>query len=256
MNVRREACALRATGVQLRNRRSAQRSQFSSVWPVLRLLAAAAVLAAAAGCALGSASAQPQAHPTTAATTGPKTPGSAPTGATPAAQPDDDPTASVTAHRPPDPTAPATVRPVDRPGRAATSLVAVRNAPFGHPIAWTDGVTLSVTRVQHGVTAGRGPGAVSGSPVTRFSLMLRNGSASPVDAIDVVTTVVYGSTHRKVAPLVYDDASADFGARVAPKGTTTAVYSYVIPPADLGAVRLTVDLDGHHGLATFSGSVR
>ncbi|SDR76100.1 hypothetical protein SAMN04488543_0362 [Friedmanniella luteola] len=119
-------------------------------------------------------------------------------------------------------------------------------------LRWSDGLRLEVRDVENAVLEAKGPGAVNG-PVTSFTLRLTNGSEVPVDATQVVATLTYGRSDRRLATPVYDDEAADFGTRIAPGRSADARYSFSVPRSGRSAVALTVDLDARHGLATFEG---
>ena len=54
---------------------------------------------------------------------------------------------------PPDPAAPATVKPVSRPGEA-TKRIKGTSSDLDGVIRWKDGVSVRVTAIDHGVTNG------------------------------------------------------------------------------------------------------
>jgi hypothetical protein len=170
-----------------------------------------------------------------------------------------DPTATPTAKPslPADPKAPTTVTPVARSGSHPGQRITARSAAFDRPVRWHDGVRLQVVEISHGVTDGIGAGATQGAPMTTFALKLTNGSTKPLNASSVVLTTVYGGTSRLVAQPVYGQAgAADFSGTIAPGSTGSATYVFSIPTKQLGSVSLFVDLDAHHAVGSFHGSVR
>lgn len=170
----------------------------------------------------------------------------------------DGPDASSTAKPslPPDPKAPTTVQPVKRSGSTSGKRITAESATFAKAIRWSDGVRLQVVDLEQGVTNGVGAGSTQGAPVTTFSLKLTNDSDKTVDVSSVVLTTVYGGKSKLIAQPVYDQGTSDFSGTVAPGKSAAASYAYTIPTKQLGSVSLTVDLDGHHALASFRGSAR
>ena len=168
---------------------------------------------------------------------------------------DGEPTSTARPSRAPDPTAPATVKPVQRSGKPATRVSAKTRA-FDETVRYADDVTLRVTKVATGTTGGKGPGANAGEPKASFTLSLRNGSDRRLDASQVVVALSYGTSKPKLARPVYDETTADFGITLAPGGSATAVYAFSVSNKDLSALRLSVDLDATHGVAIFQGSAR
>lgn len=215
---------------------------------VALLLSALVAVGLLTACSDQSSGASPQPNPTPSATSSASTEGDA-------ASPDSTPTARPSL--PPDPKAPKTVEAVARTGSDAHALIKASSATFAAPVRWRDGLKLAVLDIKQGVTNGVGAGASQGAPTTTFTLKLTNGSAKPVDVSSVVLTTVFGGKSKLIAQPVYGQGGAsDFSGTLAPGKSTTATYIYSIPTKQLGAVSLTVDLDGRHGLASFSGSAR
>jgi hypothetical protein len=152
-------------------------------------------------------------------------------------------------------TQPAAVTMVSRPGVPASArTVAGATAEFTAPASWADGASVRLTEAHHQVSSGQGPGALVGQPEAVLSLSLTNGSSAPLDVSGVVVQAVYGFRDKVASPL-YDGSTLDFSGTVAPGATATAVYAFAIPTDQLGDVRLTVDLDGHHFPVVFAGVV-
>jgi len=86
-------------------------------------------------------------------------------------------------------------------------------------------------------------------------MALFNGTKDRLTLGVVVVTVTYGSPAR-VAHAVYDQNSVDFNGTVQPGKKTTATYGFSIPKGSRHNVTMTVDIDGAHHLAVFSGSVK
>ncbi|MBN1091566.1 hypothetical protein JKP75_02620 [Blastococcus sp. TML/M2B] len=168
----------------------------------------------------------------------------------------------------PDPDAlPAPTEPVESP---ATEVVAadvvirqgvpesartVQAAPadFARPAQWSDGASVRVVGATQGVTRGSGPGARAGQPQTVFTVELTNGSGAPLDLNAVVVQATYGPG-TQASPL-YDGDTVDLGGVLAPGATATGVYAFAIPEGELGAVSLSVDVDGYRFPAVFAGAV-
>ncbi len=109
---------------------------------------------------------------------------------------------------------------------------------------------------QQGETGGVGAGSVVGAPKTTFELTLTNGTEADLDVSRAVLTTTYGAKPKRIAQPVYDEGVQDFSRKVKPAATTTAVYSFSVPTAELSAVSLTIDLDARHAPASFVGSLR
>ena len=116
---------------------------------------------------------------------------------------------------------------------------------------------MKVDKVTSGVETGQGPGVFTGREFAVFTVTVKNGTAKPIDAQQVVLTSTYG-TRGLVAERVYapDARAADFGGQLAPGATATARYAFAIPAKQLGDVRLVVDFDGTHTSAQFDGDAR
>ncbi|MGY1773243.1 hypothetical protein [Blastococcus sp. SYSU D00813] len=222
---------------------------------VLRLVLPALLLVAAAGVLVGSlvggdddGDARPAASSSPAAPTSSPAPG--PAEEQPAAEEELTPTAPPpTATQPP---APPVVTREGVPGSART--VTAAPADFTAPAAWSDGVTVRVVEARQQVTTGSGPGELAGQPQTVFRLEVVNGSGAPLDLTAVVVQASYGDPAAQASPL-YDAETVDFAGALAPGGTASAVYSFAIPADRLGAVSLSVDVDGYRFPAVFSGAV-
>jgi hypothetical protein len=144
--------------------------------------------------------------------------------------------------------------PVKRNGVVPTPSIRAHRAPFSGQVRYPDHVTLRILSIAQSVTTGHGPGEIPGRPLTTMRIRFANGSAKPVNMNEVVVTVVYGADRRLASP-VYQADAADFHSTVAPGGSTVATYAFSVPTSDLGDVTMTVDFDGLHAAATFSGSV-
>jgi hypothetical protein len=155
---------------------------------------------------------------------------------------------------PKDPLAPASVKPVIRGSKTPRLSVRVKGGaePFNRPITYTDGLNLRITKMTQGKVTGQGPGVFPGRAVTDFYVTLTNHTQRTLDLGVVVLTVTYGSPAR-LAHLVYNQNSIDFAGPVKPGKSGRAVYGFSIPAKDLGHVTMTVDLDGIHQLAVFTG---
>ncbi|WP_029433869.1 hypothetical protein [Blastococcus sp. URHD0036] len=137
---------------------------------------------------------------------------------------------------------------------AAARTIEAAPADFAAPASWSDGASVRVVAARQQVSSGSGPGALAGQPQTVFELELVNASGAPVVLDAVVVQAAYGDPATQAAPL-YDRETIDFAGTLAPGATATAVYSFVIPADRLGAVALSVDVDGYRFPAVFSGAV-
>lgn len=141
-----------------------------------------------------------------------------------------------------------------RPGVPESArTVQATSADFDRPAQWSDGASVRVVGATQRVTQGSGPGTRAGQPQTVFTVEVTNGSGAPLDLNSVVVQATYGSG-TQASPL-YDDDTVDFGGSLAPGTTATGVYSFAIPPAELGAVSLSVDVDGYRFPVVFAGAV-
>jgi hypothetical protein len=176
--------------------------------------------------------------------------------------------APVTDEATPDPDAlPAPTEPVAAPATEAAAASAViregvpvsartveaTSADFARPAQWSDGASVRVVGAVQEVTQGSGPGELAGQPQTVFTVELTNGSGEPLDLTSVVVQATYGPG-TQASPL-YDAGTVDFGGVLAPGAGATGVYSFAIPAGKLGAVTLSVDVDGYRFPAVFSGAV-
>jgi hypothetical protein len=247
---------MRGAGASRRQGDARTRAVSSTV--AVALLSVALLTTAA--CSSGSTSApspgpnQPSAalDPTTGSS--PSASSSSTAGSTqPQADPQDEPTPTAKVSRPPDPEAPATVRPVERPGSTGTTVALDAARPTR--ATWRDGLVLTVSDVKRSTTSGRGRGAMPGSPQTTFTVALDNRSDRTVDVSRVVLTLSYGAGTRRLAQRVYDDATHDFSGVVERGAQQRAVYAFALP-SDRSSAALVVDLDGRHALATLQGVAR
>lgn len=223
---------------------------------VLRLALPAVLLVAAVGVLVGflvggddgdAGPAASSSGPATATTTS----------SAPAAADEQPPAEEETTPAAPPPTATQPPAPpvVTREGVPESArTVTAAPADFAAPAAWSDGVTVRVVEARQQVTTGSGPGELAGQPQTVFRLELVNGSGAPLDLSAVVVQAGYDDPAVQASPL-YDAETVDFGGPLAPGGTATAVYSFAIPADRLGAVSLSVDVDGYRFPAVFSGAV-
>jgi hypothetical protein len=164
--------------------------------------------------------------------------------------------ASTSASRRPAPTLPAVVpAKVSRPGTVGKPSISAAPEPLNHEVTYIDGVAVRIIGITQGVTDGSGPGALPGRPRTQFTVSLRNRSNAAINLDRVVVTVTYGAAHSQ-ALAIYDDRVRDFSGTVAPAGTAQAVYAFSIATDQLTDVVMTVDFDGMHTSATFTGSAK
>lgn len=184
-----------------------------------------------------------------ASPSGPATGGtsSAPAGFDPAAPPS--PTQSVAPV--PDPTAPATVPPVERSDQPRGPRASSPPAAVDEGVRFDDGVRVRVTGTTAGEVVGDGPGVIAG-PVTTFAVSLINGSPTRVDLGAVVVTLVYDEPGRLARPS-YGVPTQDFAGVAAPGSTRRASYAFAVSDDQLSSYTLYVDLDAQHAPAVFTG---
>lgn len=163
----------------------------------------------------------------------------------------------VNTTKPKDPLAPKAYKAVIRPPKHKKPTASLNAAPktFAEPVAYSDGITLAVTKVKQGKMTGQGPGVFPGRPTSTFFVTLTNGTRKSMTLSVVVATVTYGRPAR-LAHAIYDSSSRDFSGTIKPGKTATAVYGFSVPPTDLSNVTLTLDFDGTHEAAVFIGPVK
>lgn len=165
----------------------------------------------------------------------------------------DEPGRTVT-NRPADPLAKAPA-PVLRGGRKPSPRYTAPPAAFSGKAAYSDGVSLAITKVEQGTVQEQGPGAFTGDPKTMITVALTNGSKAAIKLDQVVVSARYGSPARVARP-TYGSGAKDFSGTVAPGKTATATYSFSVPTTQLKNVTMAVDFDGLHAAATFRGPVK
>jgi hypothetical protein len=165
----------------------------------------------------------------------------------------DEPQRTVT-NRPADPLAKAPA-PVQRNGRKPSPRYTAPPAAFSAKAAYSDGVSLQITKVEQGTVEEQGPGSFTGDPKTLFTVALTNGSKQAIKLDQVVVTARYGNPARVARP-TYGSGAKDFSGTVEPGRTATATYSFSVPTNQLKNVTMAVDFDGLHAAATFRGPVK
>jgi hypothetical protein len=114
---------------------------------------------------------------------------------------------------------------------------------------------VRVVSIRQAASKGVGPGVFSGSPRTDVAVEIVNGARSELDLSRVVVTMTYG-TPAQVASPVYEPGARDFAGTLPAGGTAKGTYMYSVPTADLAKVTMSVDFDGVHAAATFTGTVK
>ena len=127
-------------------------------------------------------------------------------------------------------------------------------ARFSAPVTYQDGLAVAVTKTTHDIVTATGAGAMTGSPTSTFAVTFTNGTKAPIDLAAVVVEAHYGPGRQLAAP-VYADNVQDFTGLLAAHGSSTAAYTFSIPPTALKDVTLSVDFDGVHVPAVFTGVV-
>jgi hypothetical protein len=133
--------------------------------------------------------------------------------------------------------------------------VPARPATFRTPVTYPDGLSIAVTKITQQTVTQQGPGALTGQPMTEFTIKFTNGTTQPLNLDQVVVTATYGAQHIDAAP-VYEGLMNDFSGSLSPGSSKTTAYAFTIPVKDLGATTLTVDFDGKHSVAVFTGAAR
>lgn len=158
----------------------------------------------------------------------------------------------------PTPTAaPSVIAKVKRPGAPATPTISAGPVAFDAPVAYPDGLRLTVGKVTSGVESGQGPGAFAGREFAVFEVRLENRTGKAIDLQQVVVTATYGAKNLVAERVYADDVDArDFGGTLATGKTAGARYAFAVPKASLNKARLVVDFDGIHTSAEFRGDAR
>jgi len=159
-----------------------------------------------------------------------------------------------TASRPADPLA-GKYTPVIRNGRRPHPTITAKPAPFDKTVKYSDGLSLHIDKIRHGVESGYGPGVFHGSPTTQLSVTMTNHTKKAINLDQVVVQMDYGSPSR-IAPPVYNNAALDFSGILKPGDSRTATYIFSVPTSQLSDVTMTVDMDSIHVAAMFTGSVQ
>lgn len=212
---------------------------FGGSKPLVHVVLGAALLCSA--CASSAISAVPGGTPTV--------PASSPT------RPADAPMDKKVA-RPADPLAPVSYEPVLRKGRKPHPTLQAKAGGFAKsaPVQYSDGVSLTVNHIAHGVEKAKGPGQFPGRPTTAISMTVHNRSTQALDLNAVVVTTMYGSPARIAAPVYGDSSGSDFSGKLAAGGSASAMYVFAIPSGRGGRVVTMVDFDDVHLAARFTGS--
>lgn len=150
---------------------------------------------------------------------------------------------------PPSPTGPPPTADVVPGSTAMKASVGLHRA-----VTYPDKITVSITAIKHAVDKDIGPGALSGKPITIFTLRFMNGSGKPLNLNAVQVTAAYGSSHAKAAP-VYTSNLNDFSGTVQPGAQKSTSYAFDIPKSGLGDVTIRVRFDSTHTTAVFAGSL-
>jgi len=225
-------------------------------------MAVALLVASAAGACSSQDEPGAAPAPSSASPSASASPSSSASSASPSSSPSASPSSTSASPSPsavgPTPTpGPSVIPKIRRPGQPSRPSISAAPAPFASPVAYSDGLELSVDKVTPGVETGQGPGVFTGREFAVFTVTLRNDTDKAIDAQQVVVTSTYGSRDLVAERVYANDARAvDFGGRLAPGKSATARYAFAVPAKQLGDVRLVVDFDGLHTSAQFDGDAR
>lgn len=213
---------------------------------------AAAALLALTACSSGSTSTTPSGASSTASPVGPSAASTSPSST--AGSPSTSPSAGSQSPVPATSGTPGAL--VSRSsGKPADQRVDSKPTTIGKTAVYPDGMTVRITRIAQSTVTASGPGEVTGQPMTKFTITITNGTKSTLVLDQVVVSAFYGSPSLRAQPL-YGPGIGDFGTKVAPGKAASTVYAFTIPVKQLASVTLTVDVDGAHGLATFTGPAK
>lgn len=160
---------------------------------------------------------------------------------------------TVKVSRPTDPLAPKSPVKVIRGGKVAKPTVKANAQLIGKPVTYRDGLEVEIMKIKQSTVTAEGPGNLTGSPTTTITFELTNSTAKAIDLNQVVVTASYGSPSR-IASAMYVPGSQDFNGTVKPGAKSVASYTASIPVADKCDVSISVDFDGLHSDATFTGA--
>lgn len=147
-----------------------------------------------------------------------------------------------------------TPSPVSRPGALpAPERIKAPAVTYRKPVTYPDGLTVSVTAIKQQTVTQVGPGAITGAPMTTFTVRFTNGTTASVDLNQVVVSAYYGASQTAAAP-VYEGSLNDFSGQLVAGASKAADYAFSIPVKDLGSATLAIDFDGRHTVAVFTGS--
>ena len=130
---------------------------------------------------------------------------------------------------------------------AATQEVAI-DAPATLP----DGVIVSIAGVDQLVVAAETPGEIAG-PAVAVTFALTNGSTEPIDVSTAMATVsgadgTFGQPTTSVP-------SAPFSGTIAPGGSATGVYVFLLPESQRESLTATLEYIAGVQTAVFVGQV-
>ncbi|OMH31375.1 hypothetical protein [Tersicoccus sp. Bi-70] len=133
----------------------------------------------------------------------------------------------------------------EQPSFAAAAKIG-QTAPVGQD------VSVRVT----GITATQGVASAVGErsgPAVRITFELKNNTGRAVSTASAVANVEYGSD-RTPADELRGKRPTSFAASIAPGGTATASFTYLVPTDQRGDLRITFFFDPTKPAAQFTGS--
>ncbi len=132
--------------------------------------------------------------------------------------------------------------------------VSAAPASISSRVEYPDGIQVRIVKVTQRLVTAQGPGALTGQPLTTFTIALTNGAKKPLDLNQVVVSAFYGRP-PVLAQAIYEPGVADFATVIAPGGTASTTYAFSIPVDRRSNLTVAVDFNGTHTAAVFTGEV-
>ncbi|MGY1708516.1 hypothetical protein ACI8AC_03305 [Geodermatophilus sp. SYSU D00758] len=125
--------------------------------------------------------------------------------------------------------------------------------PLDRPAESADGLSATVAGIEAIEGTGVGPGNMSG-PALRVTVLLRNGTAEPVDLAGVAVDLAHGGERLPASPLD-DPSAAPFSGTLEQGGSAEGVYVFTVPADDRDSVTVSVSPRAGAPFLVFTGAV-
>lgn len=129
---------------------------------------------------------------------------------------------------------------------------ATQEVAIDAPAALPNGVIVSIDSVDKLVVAAETPGEIAG-PAVAVTFALTNGSAEPIDVSTAMATVsgADGTFGQPTTSVPF----APFGGTIAPGGSATGVYVFLLPESERETLTATLEYIAGVQTAVFVGQV-